>query len=139
MTSETDCAGEPETPALQALYERWQNAFAARDVEAVLQLLTADHVLWAAGAPPIGREALRPRLAAAFSSFEIESTFEREECVIVADLAFERGWDVQRIRSLSDGRIVLNRQRVFLISRRDPDGVWRFARGMSQPGPPADS
>lgn len=33
--------------------------------------------------------------------------------------------------------IMTRQQRVFVVLRRAPDGVWRFARGTAQPGPAA--
>jgi ketosteroid isomerase-like protein len=61
--------------------------------------------------------------------------FEREERIVSGDLAFERGGDVQEARVRATGETRTQRQRVFLILRRGADGRWRFARGMSQPGP----
>jgi ketosteroid isomerase-like protein len=119
------------------LYAAWSDAFCRGDVEAVVALLTADYVLWAAGAPSLNVEALRPRFAAAFAAYEITSAFECEERLISGDLAFDRGWDVQQVRPRSGGEAQSMRQRVFLLLRKCPDGLWRFARGMSQPGPAA--
>jgi ketosteroid isomerase-like protein len=122
---------------IDALYRAWEEAFSRQDVDAVLALLTSDYVLWAAGAPPLSADAMRPRLAAAFAVYEIHSAFEREERLVSGDLAFDRGWDVQKLRPRSGGEFQAHRQRVFLLLRRCSDGVWRFARGMSQPGPAA--
>jgi len=122
-------------PAIETLYAAWHDAMARRDVDGVLDLLTPDYVLWSSGAAPLGRQALRPVLAAAFDRHDVESSFEREEQIVAGDVAFERGWDVQRVRPRAGGEVRVQRQRVFLILRRGADGVWRFARGMSQPGP----
>jgi uncharacterized protein (TIGR02246 family) len=122
-------------PGIDALYAAWRAAFQRQDLEAILGLLTADYVLWAPGTPPIGREALRPRLTAALAAYEIDPAFEREELLVAGDLAFDRGWDLQRIRPRAGGDVQAQRQRVFLVLRRGEDRVWRFARGMSQPGP----
>jgi uncharacterized protein (TIGR02246 family) len=122
---------------IDALYRAWEDAFRRRDVDAVLALLTSDYVLWAAGAPPLSADAMRQRLAAAFAIYEIQSAFECEERLVSGDLAFDRGWDVQKLRLHSGGEFQSHRQRVFLLLRRCSDGAWRFARGMSQPGPAA--
>jgi ketosteroid isomerase-like protein len=124
-------------PGIDDLYAAWNDAFRRGDVEAAVALLTADYVLWASGAPPLNVDALRPRFAAAFTAYEMTSTFECEERLISGDLAFDRGWDVQQVRPRSGGEAQSARQRVFLLLRKCPDGLWRFARGMSQPGPPA--
>ncbi|HEX4959648.1 MAG TPA: SgcJ/EcaC family oxidoreductase [Thermoanaerobaculia bacterium] len=121
--------------AIDALYEAWSDAFRRQDVEAIFGLLTPDYVLWAPGAPPMGRDELRPRMAAALATYELVPAFEREERIVSGDLAFERGWDVQQVRPRAGGEEKSQRQRVFLVLRRGEDGLWRFARGMSQPGP----
>jgi len=120
---------------IDRLYEAWSEAFRRRSVEGILDLLTPDYVLWPAGAAPITRESLAPRLAAALGAYEVTPSFEREERLVSGDLAFERGWDVQQIRPRSGGEVKTQRQRVFLVLKRGSDGRWRFARGMSRAGP----
>ena len=122
-------------PEIDALYAAWREAFQRQDLEAILDLLTPDYVLWAAGAPPMGRDELRPRLATALATYDLVPAFECEERLVSGDLAFERGWDIQEVRPRAGGDARSQRQRVFLILRRGSDGQWRFARGMSQPGP----
>ena len=122
---------------IDKLYEAWGDAFHRQDLQAILDLLTSDYVLWPAGAPPMTRESLEPRLVATLGAYEVAPSFEREERIVTGDLAFERGWDVQQIRPRAGGEMKTHRQRVFLILRRGSDGKWRFARGMSQPGPAA--
>ncbi len=124
-------------PGIEALYAAWRDAFKRRDVEAILGLVTPDYILWAPGRPATAAASLRSQLEAALAAYDVESTFEREEQVVSGDLAFERGWDVQTVRPRAGGPARTARQRVFLILRRSPDGRWRFARGMSQPGPDA--
>ncbi len=120
---------------IDALYDALREAFRRQDVEGVLGLLTPDYALWAPGAPPMTAGTLRPQLAAAMAAYDVEPTFEREEQFVSGDLAVDCGWDVQTVRPRSGGPAETRRQRVFLVLRRAPDGVWRFARGISQPGP----
>ena len=126
-------AGESEE--IDALYLAWSDAFRHQDVDAVLALVTPDYLLWAPGAPELDVAALRPRLSAAFAAYEISSTFDCQERLVVGDLAFDRGWDVQTLQPRAGGAVLSHRQRVFVLLRRGSDGTWRFARGMSQPGP----
>jgi uncharacterized protein (TIGR02246 family) len=124
--------------AIDALHEQWTAAVRAGDVDALLQLLTPDYVLWSPGAPPIvGPDEVRPLFEAAFEAYDIEPDFELEERLISGDLAVERGWDVQTIHPGDGGPPRTRRQRAMLVLRCDADGAWRFARGMSQAGPPA--
>jgi ketosteroid isomerase-like protein len=125
-------------PSIEDLYSAWREAFRRQDLDAIFDLLTPDYLLWPAGAAPMCRDDLRPRLAAALAAYEIEAEFECEERIVSGDFAFDRGWDVQRVRPRAGGEAREQRQRVFLILQRGSDGVWRFARGMSQPGATAD-
>jgi uncharacterized protein (TIGR02246 family) len=123
-------------PTIDQLYEAWRDAIRRGDVDAALELLTPDYVLWPAGAPPIeGREPVRALFTVALERYRIDPTFECEEGIESGDLAFERGWDVQTVKPRDGGPPQTSRQRVFLVLRRGEDGRWRYARGMSQPGP----
>ena len=122
---------------IEKLYQAWGEAFQSKNVDAILCLLTPDYVHWPAGAPAMSRDSLVPRLAATLRSYDITPSFEREERLVAGDLAFERGWDIQKVHSRTGGEVMTHRQRVFLILRRGDDGRWRFARGMSHPGPVA--
>jgi len=122
---------------IDELYEAWRKAFQRKDVHAILDLLAQDYVLWPTGAPAIDRNSLVPRLAATLKSYDVTPSFEREERLVAGDFAFERGWDVQHVGPYTGGEVTTHRQRVFLVLQRGDDGRWRFARGMSQPGPAA--
>ncbi len=128
-------AADPNT-AIETLYSQWISAFQHRDVEAILALVTPDYLLWAPGAPPlVGREVLRPMLAAALAKAAVVPAFELEERIVSGDVAVDRGWDVQRVLPSDGSAERVQRQRVMMVLRRDAAGTWRFARGMSQPGP----
>ena len=122
---------------IDGLYVAWSEAFRRADVNAIVELMTPDYVLWSPGAADLDAAVLRPRLTATFAAYEITSTFECVERLVAGDFAVDRGWDIQRLRSRSGGEEVVHRQRVMLVLRRSADGEWRFARGMSQPGPSA--
>jgi ketosteroid isomerase-like protein len=122
---------------IDELYAKWAEALRRCDLDAIMGLLTRDYVLWPSGALPQTRDMLRPRLAAALAAYDLTASFECEERIVSGGFAFERGWDVQAIRPLAGGEVQHQRQRVFLILQRGDDGQWRFARGMSQPGPAA--
>jgi ketosteroid isomerase-like protein len=86
---------------IDELYAAWSAAFRRADINAVVELMTPDYLLWASGALELDAEALRPRLKAAFAAYEIASTFECIERLVAGDLAVDRGWDVQRLRPCS--------------------------------------
>lgn len=122
-------------PEIDVLYAEWGEAMRAGNVSAVMSMLTEDYLLVPNGGVPQSRAMLAPRLTAAFLAYEVESTFECEERIVDGALAFERGWDVQRVRPRNGGEEIVQRQRVFLVLRRGSDGKWRFARGMSNAAP----
>ena len=122
--------------AIQRLHASWREAIERDDIDAALELVTEDYVLWPAGAPPVaGRDAVRVLFKAALAKYRIRPSFESEEQIVSGDLAVERGWDIQRVEPRGGGEAETQRQRVFLVLRRKADGQWRYARGMSQPGP----
>jgi uncharacterized protein (TIGR02246 family) len=122
--------------SIDDLYKAWSDAIRRGDVEAIIELITPDYVLWAPGqAPIVGRDSLREMLAPALSTYDISSSFERTESLVAGDLAVDFGWDVQTVTPRAGGEARAARQRVVLVMRRQPDGRWLFARGMSQPGP----
>lgn len=122
----TDDAG------IDALYAAWSDAYRRRDVDAILGLLTPDYVWLKPNAQPIPAAALRPLMLAAFETYDVTIAFEREDRVVSGDLAFEWGWDVQTARPREGGDARTGRQRVAVLLRRGADGVWRFARGITQ-------
>jgi len=122
--------------AIEALYASWVVAFERADVDALLGLITSDYTLWAPGAPPLkGRETLRAPLVAALSKYEVSPSFELDERIVSGDMAVDIGWDVQAVRPKDGSPELVQRQRVMLVLERDTAGTWRFARGLSQPGP----
>lgn len=120
---------------IEDLHDKWTKAMHAGDVDAIMDLLTPDYVLLTPGAQPMGREALRPMLEATFARMRVDPAFECEDLIVSGDLAVERGWDVQRATPHAGGESRSGRQRVLMVMRRGADGKWRFAIGMSQPGP----
>jgi ketosteroid isomerase-like protein len=124
-------------PGIDDLYTAWGEAFRLQDVDAIVELMTPDYVLWAPSTAELDPESLRPRLKAAFAAYDITSTFECVERLVAGEVAVDRGWDVQQLRPRPGGEVLLHRQRVMLVLRRSSDGKWRFARGMSQAGPAA--
>ena len=128
-----------EHPGIDRLYRSWSDAFARKDVDAIFALLTDDYTLWMPGAPPVDREALRPRLATALAAYDLTPRFECLDRIVSGDIACDIGWDVQDARPHAEGgaagAAMSQRQRVCLVLRRGGDNVWRFARGVSQPVP----
>jgi uncharacterized protein (TIGR02246 family) len=122
-------------PTIDQLYIAWSDAFARADVDGVLSLVTPDYTVWYPEMAPLAGDQLRAALVAAFAKYEIESRYERVDCFVAGDLAVDCGWDVQVVKARGGGESFTRRQRAWVLLRRGDDGRWRFARGITQPGP----
>ena len=118
------------TPA--DLRAAWVAAIAARDADALRPLLCDDYEVWAHATPALsGVEAAVEAMRGALQRFVIEQSFEPVETVIAGDWAFERGIERMTVTPIAGGRPQTIAQRALLILRRDRDGLWQFARGMT--------
>jgi ketosteroid isomerase-like protein len=107
-------------------------AIAARNADALRDLLTDDYEVWANAAPPIvGVEGAVTAMRGALERYRIDQRFDPTETVIAGDWAFERGIETMTVTPLAgDGARTMS-QRALLIMRRGADGRWRYARGMT--------
>jgi len=122
---------------IDATHEQWRDAYRRKDAAAVERLLTRDYVLWVPGREALTLADILPRLRAAFEAYDCSPSFERIELLVSGDLAVDVGWDIQHLTPRAGGPPIVQRQRVAVVLRRGEDGVWRYARGMAQPGPAA--
>lgn len=126
------------TPA--DLRAAWVAAIAAQDADALRPLLCDDYEVWAHAAAPLsGANAAVEAMRGALQRFHIEQSFEPIETVIAGDWAFERGVERMTVTPVAGGAPQTMAQRTLLILRRDADGSWRFARGMTNGIPPTAS
>jgi ketosteroid isomerase-like protein len=127
-----------DTAAIVQLRDAWINAVAARNPDALRDLLTDDYEVWAHGAPPVvGPDGAMGAMRAALDRFRIEQRFDPVETVIAGEWAFERGVESMTITPVSGGATQTMMQRALLIMRRGADGRWRYARGMTNGLPAA--
>ena len=123
---------------LAALREAWVAAVAAADAEALRPLLTDDYEVWANGAPALsGADAAVSAMRQALEAYLVEQQFDPIETVVTEHWAFQRGIERMTITPRAGGETRTVQQRALLILRRDSDGRWRFARGMTNALPPA--
>ena len=136
----TDEAPDPDVAAVAALRDTWIAAIADRNVAALNDLLEEDYEVWAHGAPPLrGPAAAAGAMGAALERFSIEQSFEPLETVIAGAWAFERGIERMRLTPRGGGPTQDFAQRALLILHRGADGRWRYARGMTNGLPAAES
>jgi len=121
--------------AIAALRTAWTNAVAARDPDALKDLLTDDYEVWPQGAAPlIGPAAAAAAMRGAVERFDIVQSFEPVETVVAGDWAFERGIERMTLTPRGGGEKREIEQRTMLIERKGEDGKWKFARGMTNLG-----
>jgi uncharacterized protein (TIGR02246 family) len=122
--------------AIEQLFRDWADAGRRGDAQAMAQMVTEDAEFWTHGAAPLqGRDEVASRMATFFESYEIDQGFERQEIVISGDLAFVRGMEINRVTPRNGAPPMEIRQRALSILFREPDGTWRFARGMTNKPP----
>jgi uncharacterized protein (TIGR02246 family) len=117
--------------AIRELFSAWQRASRAKEVDALLGLVTDDVVFLAPGQPPIrGKPAVRELFGRVFSSVEFEQNFVIEEIQVMGDWAFCWGVDSSVMRPLAGGAAVRARGMGLSVMKRSMGG-WRFARGIN--------
>ena len=122
----------PDQRTPSAVRAAWVAAIEARDAELLRPLLTDDYEVWAHGVEPIvGADVAVAAMAAALERNRVEQSFEPIETIITGDWAFERGIESIRVTPLDGGPTREASQRALLILRRNAEGNWQFARGMT--------
>ena len=117
--------------AINRLFFDWMEAGERADIAAVLALITEDAEFWTHGAPAVkGRQAVAAMMEGFFAGFHFEQSFETLERIVLDGWAFVRGIEHNRVTP-KGGETVEIRQRAFMVLRREEDGLWRFARGMT--------
>jgi uncharacterized protein (TIGR02246 family) len=131
--------------AIRALFDAWQRASRAGDIETLLGFVTDDAVFLAPGQPPIrGKAAVRDLFLLALSRVEMEQDFRIEEIQVLGEWAFCWGIDSSTMRPRGGGDAVRARGMGLSLLRKE-GGAWRFARGINNmtretaPAAPASS
>ena len=113
-------------------FAEWIEAGRRGDAAAMASLVTEDGEFWSQGRPPLrGREAVLQGFLAAMADYVFEQQWESVERIVAGDWAIDRGIERNVIVKKSDGTRVEITQRAFSILRREADGRWRFARGIT--------
>ena len=122
-------AGEAGVAAAR---DRWVAAIAAREPARLRDLLCDDYEVWANAAPVIrGIDGAIAAMSQALERFDIVQSFAPTETVVCGEWAFERGIESMELTPRDGAPKRHMQQRALLILRRGPDGVWRYARGMT--------
>lgn len=123
---------ESERDRIASIEDRIRAAYLAGDAEAVAAQYTGDAILAGPDNPPlVGREAIAEVYRGFFAAATAELENEIEEIEVMADgWAFVRGRLRVRSTPKDGGETDRRTGRYLAIARREPDGVWRFARDL---------
>jgi uncharacterized protein (TIGR02246 family) len=114
------------------LLENWLAAIKTKDANGLAALVTEDCVFLASGSAPIlGRQKLKEAYVNLFQRYDVEQKVHFEEIQSASDWAFGWGTDEITVRPVAGGAPVHFAGHSVSILRREPDGVWRFARGIN--------
>jgi len=122
---------------IEKILRAWADGVRRMDVKALTELITEDAEFWSRGAAPIiGRAAVTRMLEDFFSRYSMEQEFQVQELILTPEWAFLRGRELNLLTPRGGGDVIRHSQRAFSVLRRDSDGAWRFARGMTNGLPP---
>ena len=131
MATVQDASSEDRV-GVEWTHNSWMQAIRRKDVSALTSLITEDCEFWGNGAEPItGRLQVSEAFQKFFAKYDWEQDFEIQEQIFAGPWAFVRGMEVNRLKPRAGGEMILHSQRAFSILRREADGVWRYARGMT--------
>jgi uncharacterized protein (TIGR02246 family) len=122
--------------AIRATIARWLELVRAKDIAAMLTLVTEDCVFLAGDAPALrGRDALEALYSKSLSLYDFDQRSDYEELRVAGDWAYGWGPDAITATPINGGDEIEYRGYGMTIFRRDADGVWRFARGINSMRP----
>ncbi len=129
---------EADYAAIDAIEVQWQEAYGARDFEALADLYTEDGWVMARRRPAMrGREEIRDFFASVAEDTKLAVTFDVEELEVTGRYA----WNVARFaltyQSMSGGEPIHDYGRALILYKKGGDGQWRIHRDMDTPTPDA--
>lgn len=142
MTSQTfspTSAPQPDdNQAIRKLTEDWLAAVRTKDIARLKNMVTEDVIFLPRGLPRIrGKQAVEAMYNSFFPQFtSIEQTVSIEEVMVAGDWAF--AWGTERlvlVPKTAGASPIQMEGKGMSIMRRQPDGSWRFARGINNTVP----
>ena len=127
---------DSDVKAIQQLTERWIAAVNAQEIEPLLSLVTDDVIFLPPSGPPIqGKEAVGDLYRSIFTQFDFEQSASHEEIEVSGDWAFAWGSEMLTLSPRGGGQPIRMCGKGLTILRRQPDGSWKFARGINNTSP----
>ena len=114
------------------LVNLWTTAVEAKDFALLASMVTEDCVFLAPAAPPLrGRLTVEQLYKDLFARYDLMQVFHFEEAQLVGEWAFAWGTDEVTMTPVTGGEAVRFVGHGMSILRLEPDGAWRFARGIN--------
>ena len=124
--------------AIRKLSAQWLAAMREKDIAQLTSMVTEDAVFLPPGFPPIrGRSEVEAMYNSFFPQFRsIEQTVDIEEVQVAGDWAFAWGTEKFVLVPLAAGAPPIEMEgKAMSILRRQADGSWKFARGVTNTAP----
>jgi uncharacterized protein (TIGR02246 family) len=117
---------------INGLVDQWTAAVKAKDSATLASLVTEDCVFLAPNASPMrGRATVEQLYRNLFARYNLAQSFHFEEARLMGDWAFAWGVDDIAMTPVAGGDTVHFVGHGMSILRCEPDGAWRFARGIN--------
>ena len=129
--------------AIRRLTADWLAAVRAKDIAGLSAMVTDDAVFLPPGFPPIrGKAGVAAMYGRFFPQFSlVEQTVSIEEIQVAGDWAFAWGSEKFTLVPEAGGAPIEIEGQGMSILKRQPEGGWKFARGINntapKPAPPA--
>jgi uncharacterized protein (TIGR02246 family) len=125
--------------AIRNLSRDFVAAVRAKNLEAILDMVTDDAIFLPPGTPEVrGKQAVAEMYGGFFARFAVvEQTAALEEVKVSGEWAFAWGTDEILATPASGGPAMRTRGKSMIVLQRGTDGAWRFARGINNMMPEA--
>lgn len=131
VADESD-SSHADREAIEALMAQWSAAVYEADLQVIASLVTYDAEFWTHGAALLfGRQALVDAFEPFLDQYQMLQRFDCQELIISDGWAFMRGMEINHLTPRDGGETVVRKQRAFSVVRREANGKWLFARGMT--------
>lgn len=119
--------------AIRRLTEDWLAAVRAKDIPRLSGMVTDDAIFLPPGLPLIsGKQAVETMYKSFFQQFSrVEQAVSIEEVEVAGDWAFAWGTEKFVLVPQPGGSPIEMQGKGLSILRRQPDGSWKFARGIN--------
>jgi uncharacterized protein (TIGR02246 family) len=138
---QTPLPQQDDKQAIQTLTEDWVAAVRTKDIARLTNMVTEDAVFLPPGFPAIrGKQGVEAMYTSFFRQFSsVEQTASLEEVEVAGDWAFAWGTEsFNLVPQASESQIHMQGKGMSIL-RRQPDGSWKFARGINNTLPQAEA